>query len=236
VADIRLITFDLDETLWPLQPTLSKADQASTDYLLARVPAYREFLTAGSVGDIREQVLADEPSLRFDVSRFRLRVLFQALLAVGLPEQDAQALAQSAFDVFLEMRQRVSLFPGMEAVLERLAARFTLGALTNGNASIERAGIEHHFAFFYSAATVERGKPYPDMFLAALDFAEVRPAQAVHVGDSLRLDIAPAEAVGMHSIWANFDGQDKPADQEVKFEARQVADIEPCVEQIAQLS
>jgi len=232
VADIRLITFDLDETLWPLQPTLSKAEQASSEYLVKRVPAYEAFLTSGGIREIREQVFAETPSLRLHVSRFRLRVLTRALIASGLPEENAKALAQGAFDVFLEIRQRVTLFPGMEDVLERLSARFTLGALTNGNASIERVGIKHLFAFFFSAETVERGKPHPDMFLAALESARVRPAEAIHIGDSLPLDIAPAEALGMHTIWANFGCQDRPLDQAVKYEARQVADLEPCIEKI----
>ncbi len=234
MADIRLVTFDLDETLWPLQPTLSKAEQASSEYLVKRVPAYEAFLNSGGMREIREQVLAEEPSLRFHVSRFRLRVLARSLLALGLPEDDAKALAQGAFDMFLEMRQRVTPFPGMKDVLERLSARFTLGALTNGNASIERVGIERLFAFFFSAETVERGKPYPDMFLAALESACVRPAQAIHIGDSLPLDIAPAEALGMHTIWANFGCQDKPLDIDVKFEATQAADIEPCINEIVQ--
>ncbi len=64
VADIRLITFDLDETLWPLQPTLSKAEQASSEYLVKRVPAYEAFLTSGGIREIREQVFAETPSLR----------------------------------------------------------------------------------------------------------------------------------------------------------------------------
>ena len=236
LTEIRLVTFDLDETLWPLLPTLTNADRASSEWLTARVPEYGEFLTSGAIRELRDQVISEYPALRFHVSRLRLRILTRALMHVGLAEADARHFAQGAFDVFLERRQQVTLFPGMEDVLTRLSGRFMLAALTNGNADIGRVGIKHLFAFFHNAESVERGKPYPDMFLAALESAGVRAAQAIHVGDSLSLDVAPAEALGMHAIWANFAGHDRPAEQSVKYEARHVADIEPCIEQIVESS
>ena len=229
---IRLITFDLDETLWPLHPTLIKADRASTEWLTARVPEYGELATSGAIAQLRDQVLAEDPSLRHHVSRLRLAILTRALIHLGLAENQARSLAQGAFDVFLELRQQVSLFPGIEDLLKRLSSRFLLGALTNGNADIGRVGIKHLFSFFHSAETVERGKPHPDMFLAALRTSGARAEQAIHIGDSLSLDIAPAEALGMYTIWANFRGQDKPTDTQVDYQALHVADLEPCIERI----
>lgn len=232
LADIRLITFDLDETLWPLKPTIVNASKASTEWLIARVPEYAELVTSGAIEKIRDLVVDEDPALRFHMSNLRLRILTRALVSLGLDENDARTLAQGAFDVFLEKRQQVTLFAGMADVLARLSNRFMLGALTNGNANISRVGIGHLFAFSHSAESVERAKPYPDMFLAALASAGARAEQSIHIGDSLSLDIGPAELIGMHTIWANFGDQDRPNDRTVMNEARCVADVEPCIERI----
>ncbi len=231
---MRLITFDLDETIWPLQPALMNADRASTRWLIERVPEYENLVTSGGIGEIRDLVLSEDPELRFQVSRLRLGILDRALQHLGFSESQSREYAQRAFDIFLDKRQEVELFPGMKEVLQRLSQCFVLGALTNGNANLERVGLDLPFAFSYNAETVGRGKPYPDMFLAALEFAQVRPNQSIHVGDSLSMDIVPAQDLGVHALWANYGGQDKPADQDIKFEARSVADIEPCIYQIVE--
>ena len=36
---IRAITLDLDDTLWPIWPTIARADQAMRDWLAERAPA-----------------------------------------------------------------------------------------------------------------------------------------------------------------------------------------------------
>ena len=234
MAGIRLITFDLDETLWPLQPTLARADRASTKWLSERVPGYRDFITSGGIVEIRDLVLSEDPGLRFHISRLRLGILDRALQYVGLSESDAHAFAQGAFNVFIEKRQEVELFPGMEEVLARLSSRFLLGALTNGNADMARVGFDHPFAFFYNAESVGRGKPYPDMFLAALRHAGTRPEESIHIGDSLSMDVMPAQDLGMHAVWANYSGLDTPDNQLVRFQARSVEDIEPCIERVVE--
>ena len=234
VAEIRLITFDLDETLWPLQPTLAKADRAATQWLIERVPEYEQFVTSGGIVEIRDLVLSEDQELRFQVSRLRLGILNRALQHLGLSQAQALEFAQAAFDIFIKKRQEVELFPGMKEVLKRLSRRYVLGALTNGNADIERVGFDHPFAFFYNAESVGRGKPYPDMFLAALEFSQVQPEESIHIGDSLSMDVVPAQDLGMHALWANFSGLEKPIDQVVRFEARSVEDIEPCVSRIVE--
>ena len=229
---IRVITFDLDETLWPLQPTLTNADRASTSWLTERVPAFEELITSGAITQIRDRVLAEDREIRSNVSLLRRRILTLALLHLGLDSDQADEFTRGAFEVFLRERQRVVLFEGMKDVLERLSKRFALGALTNGNADLHRAYVDHPFSFVHTTETVGRGKPYPDMFLAALESSKAKASEAIHVGDSLSMDILPALAVGMHALWANFAGNDKPPDYSVEFEARSVEEIEPCIERI----
>ncbi|KAL6629935.1 hypothetical protein ACP70R_029700 [Stipagrostis hirtigluma subsp. patula] len=60
-------------------------------------------------------------------------------------------------------------------------------------------GSEWDFGVFSGVAGVE--KPDPRIYEAALEAAGgVPPAEALHIGDSMRKDYAPARGVGMHAL------------------------------------
>ena len=60
----------------------------------------------------------------------------------------------------------------------------------------------HHLWLDHSFFSDEVGapKPYPPMFLAALEATGAEPAEAVHIGDLRRTDVAGARAAGMAAI------------------------------------
>ncbi len=89
------------------------------------------------------------------------------------------------------------------AVLELLAQRYTLGALTNGNADIYKTDAAEYFDFAFLAEDIGASKPHPDMFQAALKQAGVPAADIIHVGDDPDHDIRGARDMGMHTVWVN---------------------------------
>ena len=60
----------------------------------------------------------------------------------------------------------------------------------------------HHLWLDHSFFSDEVGapKPYPPMFLAALEATGAEPAEAVHIGDLRRTDVAGARAAGMAAV------------------------------------
>jgi putative hydrolase of the HAD superfamily len=50
-------------------------------------------------------------------------------------------------------------------------------------------------------------KPHPSIFETALRQANVRPADAVMVGDSLKADIEGAVAAGLHAVLIRRSGE-----------------------------
>ncbi|MEZ0198552.1 HAD family hydrolase, partial [Pseudomonas qingdaonensis] len=128
---IKLITFDLDDTLWDTAPVIATAEVVLRDWLEANAP------TLGSVPvehlfAIRERLVQAEPGLKHRISALRRRVLFHALEEVGYSEQHAQALANEGFEVFLHARHQVEIFPEVQPVLEILRHQYILGVVTNG--------------------------------------------------------------------------------------------------------
>lgn len=204
---ITLVTFDLDNTLWDVDTVIRNAETAMRAWLREHVPEVVQLYDDGAVADIRAAVLADMPELRHDLSRFRLEVVRRSIVSIGHGEREAAALAAQAFDVFYEGRHQVRYFDHALEVLEDLAARYTLAALTNGNADFRRLGLDRYFSFGYSAADVGASKPAPNIFRAALTHALAEPHQAVHVGDHPVDDIRGASDVGMHTVLVNIDGR-----------------------------
>lgn len=209
---LKLITFDLDDTLWPVEPALIAAEQRFYHYLSEQEP---ELFKQLSPDDIRQHRLAQlerDPRFQHNVSLWRTESLRSLLTSHKLPPERAKALAANAFEVFLAARQQVSLFDGAQRVLQDLASRYTLIALTNGNADIRQMHVGQYFEAAIRAEDIGRSKPAPDMFEKALEIANCRAGEGLHIGDDPYYDIAPAKAMGMHSLRAALTGK-FPADE-----------------------
>ncbi|MBK6615608.1 HAD-IA family hydrolase [Ottowia sp.] len=209
VARIRAITLDLDDTLWPVWPTIERAEGALAGWLATHAPA-----TAAMFGDaqalraVRAQVEAQRPDLRHDLSGLRRESIRLALTQAG----DDPLLARPAFDFFFAERQRVDLFDDALAALDFLAARYPVVAVSNGNADVHRIGIGRYFKASLSATQVGIAKPDARIFHAGAQAAGAAPGEVLHVGDDPHLDGTGALAAGMQMAWINRAGAPWPQD------------------------
>ncbi len=201
MADIRLVTFDLDNTLWDVGVVIGRAERKMYAWLDEHVPEYRQRLDRDALLAIRAEVIRQHPAMGHDVSALREEVLYRGLRGLGLADASAREHAASAYRIFFHARQQVVFFDHALEALAELAGRYRLAALTNGNARVERIGLDRYFSFALSAADVSSSKPAPEIFHAALSRAGVAPEEAIHVGDNPVDDIHGAQGVGMHTIW-----------------------------------
>jgi len=205
-----LITFDLDNTLWDVDSVIVAAEQSMRAWLREHVPEVVDLYNSSGLTEIRSQVLLSHPELKHNLSALRVLITQKAIESCGYGNASAERLARKAFDVFMDGRHQVNYFEDALNTLATLSSHYMLAALSNGNADITRLGLDRYFSFAYSAADVGRGKPHPDMFLAALERAGTRPGGAVHIGDHLDDDIAGAHGVGMHTIWVDLTRKGLP--------------------------
>ena len=202
---IRLITFDLDDTLWDVRPVLHSAELTLREWLARNTPDLNDF-SVETLAAIRHTLLDAQPELRHRISELRRRILCHALEQAGYPQGEARELAEQAFEVFLEARHAVQLFPEVHPTLELLANHYSLGVLTNGNADVRRLGLADYFDFTLCAEELGVGKPDPRPFCEALKRAGVAAEHAVHIGDHPSDDIGGAQRAGMRAIWFNPTG------------------------------
>ncbi len=200
---VRAITLDLDDTLWPIWPTIARAEAALAAWLLEHAPA-----TAAKWGDpvalreVRNQMHTLRPELANDLSALRR----ESIRLVLQREGDDPALAEAAFEVFFAERQRVELFEDALPALEWLASRYPVVALSNGNADVHRVGLGQHFRGSLSAHVFGVGKPDARIFHAAAAAAGVPSEAVLHVGDDAHLDAVGALGAGMQVAWLNRGG------------------------------
>lgn len=90
---------------------------------------------------------------------------------------------------------------------------YRLGCVTNRSfcgpafmEEIEEHGLTDLFDTIAISCDVGYMKPHPGIYEHALEAAGVEPEEAVMVGDSLRADIAGAQALGMTGIWCQRPG------------------------------
>jgi FMN hydrolase / 5-amino-6-(5-phospho-D-ribitylamino)uracil phosphatase len=163
----------------------------------------------------------------------RIQTLYELQLAAGYTEEAAHSGARQAFDVFLRERRKVVLYEEALGVLELLAGRYTLGALTNGNADIYKTDAAEYFDFAFLAEDIGASKPHPDMFQAALKQAGVAPEDIIHVGDDPEHDILGARNMGMHTIWVNTRHKAWPGGERADREITNLQQLPEAIDSIS---
>jgi putative hydrolase of the HAD superfamily len=200
LGKIRAITFDLDDTLWPIWPTIERAEKALQDWLGEHAPMTAAlFASAGALREIRMEMSSSRPDLKHDMSALRRESIRLALYRAG----EDPRLADPAFDAFFEARQQVTLFEDALPALEHLAQRYPLVSISNGNADLQRIGLARLFRASINAREFGVGKPDPRIFVAAAGAVDVQPEEVLHVGDDATLDALGALNAGMQAAWLN---------------------------------
>lgn len=114
------------------------------------------------------------------------------------------------------------LIPGCAEALETLARRVPLALISDTAFSPGRAlrrvlaahGVDRHFRSLIFSDETGVSKPHPRMFERALDALGAAPADAVHIGDIERTDIAGAKAMGMRAILFRGDESGRYHDEQ----------------------
>ena len=221
---IKVITFDLDDTLWAVEPALRRAEAKQNEWLRSHRPQTLR-LDDDALRALRIRVWRDSEPIAHNVSALRKRFLRAVQREAGYSAELADAGAEGAFQAFLQERQRVDLFAGIVEMLEALSPRYRLGALTNGNADVYKTDAGRFFDFAFLAEDIGASKPAPEMFHAALEHTGASPEETLHVGDSPDHDVRGAKAVGMRTVWVNAQGNPWEGDDHPDAQTRHVCDL-----------
>jgi 2-haloalkanoic acid dehalogenase type II len=198
-SELRAIAFDLDNTLWEVEPVLLRAEARLQEWLKQHCPRIAQALSAEDMRRAREQLARREPHNAHDVTYLRLSALASHAREHGYDE----SIAERAFAVFLAARNEVQLFPDVAPALARLSQRYALASLSNGNADLARIGLDHLFAVSLNARQIGAAKPEPRCFERLAQELALGPREILYVGDDPLLDVAAARAAQLRTAWMN---------------------------------
>jgi FMN hydrolase / 5-amino-6-(5-phospho-D-ribitylamino)uracil phosphatase len=202
-----VLSFDLDDTLWPVIPVITAAEDAMLKWLRERYPRTVIGHSIESLRALRAAVAERFPQHGHDLTFLRHRSLKELFAAAGHEE----LLADDALEVFMSARNRVEFYEDVRPALERLSSRYRLYALSNGNADLDRCGIADLFSGHITARAAGAAKPDARIFAQLAAAAGVEPMQVLHIGDDPLADVVGATQAGMQAAWINRTAREWPA-------------------------
>lgn len=197
LKNIRALSFDLDDTLWPFRACVERAENVLLQWLWQHAPVIKPLLTSTTVlKAYRARAEIDHPQLLGNLRGLRLASI-RSILADGSGDV---GLADRAYEVFFEERLRVDLYADVLPVLEQFSQRFPLVALSNGNGCVHKAGIGRFFKRALNPSNAGVAKPNARAFRAAARAAGVELDELLHIGDDWALDVQGALDAGAQSV------------------------------------
>ena len=208
MQNIEAITIDLDDTLWDIDPVIERAERILWRWLASNYPRISSIYDQNKILNLRLEIVKDHPDKEFDY-RFMRKLILRKIFRDADYEED---LAEGAFAIFDSERNNVTLYDGALYTLQSLSKKYTLIAVTNGNANLEKIGLRHLFDDVVTAVDVGYAKPDARIFNEAIKKAGTQADKIIHVGDNPEADIIGAANVGLKTVWMNSKSVSWPND------------------------
>ncbi|KTF13793.1 HAD-IA family hydrolase [Pseudoalteromonas sp. H105] len=216
ITPVKVLSFDLDDTLYNNHPIIKAAVQAQIDYLNA-LPDWqaqgRHYWQ-----HCRELAVKRSPALVDNVTQWRKDTLQLGLAKLGYQGAQLEQHVSGAYHAFADARSNIVVSDEVLSLLAQLAKKYQLIAITNGNVEVERFNLNGVFDLVLQAGLHGKAKPHPTMFDQACEQLNIEPKHILHIGDSLDTDVHGAHNAGCQSLWLN--------DQQARYAYRGLPDVE----------
>jgi len=189
---IKVISFDLDNTLYDNSPVIARAEIKSQGYLALEFKKQNKKYDVNIFKEIR-QTLFESNDIAFDnLTYLREECLRQVCSAL----QNSESIVQQATAIFIDLRQQASIPKEIIGMIENLSKHYTLVSITNGNCDASNLAIGKYFDKNYSPQQGHRAKPHTAMYQKVLDDFQIDAEQLLHIGDEEKSDGLGAKNIG----------------------------------------
>jgi len=225
---LALLTFDLDDTLFPCGPVVAEANEAMVASIVSHgYPSVTNADVLAATRAIRNELRQTGTPITY--TNLRIAAI-RSQLALHNPEVGSEAglhesVSQKIFDIWLQARHGAAerrLYPDAIAMLQQVRADHPyaiIAAVTNGRGDPldMRDTLRPYFDFTVSGeddGVFPNRKPHPGIFEATLSKFEslagydARRECWVHVGDDLANDVGASAACGAKAIWYKMEEDD----------------------------
>ncbi|GBG34477.1 S1-like domain-containing protein C146.08c [Hondaea fermentalgiana] len=211
---IKVLSFDLDDTIFECAPVLTRAAQVQHEFLEENFPELAKAVPLEHFKTLFREALDTHAENAHNLTFIRKQALRRA---AEMTEHDPEEVVEPAFRAFIDARNDVGkhIFPGVLEALRRLKEKgYQIVSLTNGNCDVTtvQAFMEPEAVFEHSVTAESAGaaKPEAAPFQKIMELTGVsHPSEVLHIGDNLNSDVAGARAFGMRTLWVNRQEVDK---------------------------
>jgi putative hydrolase of the HAD superfamily len=188
-------------------PTIQRAEETLYGWLQRHFPRITDRHEPAQLVELRREFTAREPLYAVDMTTMRRDFLRHIGERHGY---DGEQVSRRGFEVFFEARQQVEFYQEVLPSLERLKRRFRLGAISNGNASVDHVGLGHLIEHAVSASDVKVAKPDRQIYEHLAERFRAAPEEIVYVGDHPVYDVVGSAEAGYQAVWMNRERGEWP--------------------------
>jgi len=158
-----------------------------------------------------EKGLITQPQLRIR----RFRELLEQFECNASSEDTAKAYEEA-------LSRQAILLPGSVEVVKKISEKLPVLILTNGISHIQHGRIDSsplapYLSGLLISEEIGAPKPAPDMYLKALEMMNIKPHEALMIGDSLTSDIQGAINAGVPACWYNPGHKEAPEGMKIDY-------------------
>ena len=185
---IKLIGFDADDTLWPLQPFFDKVEDWF--HQTVNTPKLKKKLFETQIRNLS--------IYGFGVKGFTL-----SMIEAFLNEETGNAgeIIQEILDKGKELLSHpINVYPGVSEVLKKLKKNYKLAVITKGDLldqarKIEKSELKDYFDFIKIMPDKK-----PENYIQFLDEQGIHVSEFLMIGNSMGSDIAPIIELGGNAV------------------------------------
>ncbi|MCD4743987.1 MAG: HAD family hydrolase [Desulfobacteraceae bacterium] len=182
---IEAVIFDLDDTLYPEWSYIKQGFWAVSEKLREDLCLHRKY-SLNQVYEILENIF-------FNKTRFKIFNYLPEFIPEF--EIDESYIANTLVPTFRFAKKRLECYPDVKSTLNQLRGTVKIGMLTNGNANVQNCKIDllkirKYFDKIEISGNYseEKAKPSTFMLRKILDIFEVKPHNAIYLGDNPETD------------------------------------------------
>jgi len=226
----KVIFFDLNGTLTIKKKSAAEAFGEALQPYMARWESEDKHALINKASKIYSHAIRQYRRKRSEIDDKKRKAAIKRAIASLPLSGDETIISSINQDLISAMNRKARIDHTTISVLKRLRRRYRLALISNGRERAVRATVRRHSLnqlFPGSSVIVSssigrgKGKPHPAIFRHALSRMNVKPEQALMVGDSWRHDIEGATQCGIDAIWINRTNKSMPR----QIEGRNVSSV-----------
>jgi len=221
---IRAVIFDLDNTLTDFMGVKDRSIEAGVQAMI----------DAGL--DMKGEEALEKINQIYAKRGIEYQQIFDAFLLDELGEIDYKILAAGIVGYRRAREGSLVLYPHIKETLVELIKRgIKLGVVSDAPRlqvwlRLCYLQLHHIFDVVVTHEDTLQYKPHPAPFLLALDVLEVKPQEAVMVGDWIERDIVGAKKLGLHTAFARYGDPFKNQVGKADYTLDDIKELLPIIE------